>query len=51
MTCLLFNLQTVNDRGKFTENLVGLLVELNLSSKELGQVAQGFGGIDNLFVG
>lgn len=48
VTDLLLDLQCIHSRGKLAQNLVGLLVELELSSDEIGQIAQGLGGIKDL---
>lgn len=47
-THLLLHLQTVDDGSKLAEDLVGLLVELQLGGDQVGQVAQGLGGIKDL---
>lgn len=38
-TCLLFDLQTLNDGRKLAQNLVSTLVVLHLGGNELGKVA------------
>lgn len=48
-TCLLFNLQPIDDGRELAQNLVGLLVELHLRGDQLGQVAQRLGGVEDLF--
>ena len=47
-TCLLFELQPLNDGSQLAQNFVGLLVVLGLRLDELGEVAQGLGGIEDL---
>lgn len=47
-TCLLFELQPLDDGSELAQNLVGPLVVLGLGGDELGEVAQGLGGIENL---
>jgi hypothetical protein len=47
-THLLFDLEVVHDRGKFAKNLVGLLVEFQLCSNQVGKVAERLRGIENL---
>lgn len=48
VTYLLLDLQRINSRGELAQNLVGLLVELELGGDQVGQVAQGLGGIKDL---
>jgi hypothetical protein len=48
VTYFLLGLQALDDRGELLENLVGLLVVFNLSSDELGQIAQRLGGVKDL---
>lgn len=47
-TYLLLDLQRINGRCKLAKDLIGLLVELKLSSDQIGQVAQRLGGIKDL---
>jgi hypothetical protein len=47
-TYLLLDLQRIHSRGKLAEDLIRLLVELKLSGDQIGQVAQGLGGIKDL---
>jgi hypothetical protein len=47
-TYLLLDLQSIHSGGELAEDLVGLLVELQLGSDQIGQVAQGLGGIKDL---
>lgn len=47
-TYLLLDLQGINGGGKLAEDLIGLLVELELSSDQIGQVAQRLRGIKDL---
>jgi hypothetical protein len=47
-TCLLFELQPLDDGSELAQNLIGPLVVLGLRADELGEVAQGLGGIENL---
>ncbi len=49
-TCLLFDLQPVNDGCQLAQNLVGLLVVLHLGGDQLGEVAQGLGGVEDLLL-
>jgi len=44
----LLQLQTLDDGRKLAQDLIRLLVVLHLSSDELRQVAEGFGGIQDL---
>jgi hypothetical protein len=44
----LLDLETVNNRCKFAENLVCLLVEFELGGDQVGEVSEGFGGIKYL---
>lgn len=48
MTCLLFDLQPIDDGRKIAQNLVGLLVELHLRGDQLSQVAQRLGAVKDL---
>lgn len=48
VTYLLLDLQCIHSRGELAQNLVGLLVELELGGDQIGQVAQGLGGIKDL---
>lgn len=45
---LLLDLQRIHSRSKLAEDLIRLLVELKLSGDQIGQVAQGLGGIKDL---
>lgn len=45
---LLLDLQRIHSGGKLAEDLVGFLVELQLGGDQVGQVAQGLGGIKDL---
>jgi hypothetical protein len=45
---LLLDLERIHGGSEFTKNLVGLLVELQLGGDQIGQVAQGLGGIKDL---
>lgn len=45
---LLLDLERVHSGSELTQNLVGFLVELQLGGDQIGQVAQGFGGIKDL---
>jgi hypothetical protein len=45
---LLLDLERVHGGSELTQDLVGLLVELQLGSDQIGQVAQGLGGIKDL---
>lgn len=47
-TCLLFELQPLDDGSELAQNLIGPLVVLGLRGDELGEVAQGLGGVENL---
>lgn len=47
-TCLLFDLQTLDDGLELGQNLGRLLVVLDLRRDELGQVAQRLGGVEDL---
>lgn len=47
-TYFLLDLQSIYSRGKLAKNLIRLLVELKLSGDQIGQVAQGLGGIKDL---
>lgn len=47
-TYLLLDLQSIHSRGELAEDLVGLLVELQLGGNQIGQIAQGLGGIKDL---
>lgn len=47
-THLLFDLQLVHNWGKLRQNLVSLLVVFELGSDEVGEVAEGLGGIEDL---
>lgn len=47
-THLLFDLQLVDDRRQLRQNLVGLLVVFELGGDEVGEVAEGFGGVEDL---
>lgn len=48
VTYLLLDLQRIHSRGELAQDLVGLLVELELGGDQIGQVAQGLGGIKDL---
>lgn len=48
MAYLLLDLQRIHSRGELAQDLVGFLVELELSGNQIGQVAQGLGGIKDL---
>lgn len=48
VTYLLLDLQRIHSRGKLAQNLISLLVELELSGDQIGQIAQGLGGIKDL---
>lgn len=47
-THLLFDLQLVDDGSQFREDLVCLLVVLELGSDEVREVAERFGGVEDL---
>jgi hypothetical protein len=47
-THLLFDLQLVHDGRQLRQNLVGLLVVFELGGNEIGEVAEGLGGIEDL---
>ena len=47
-THLLFDLQLVHDGRQLGQNLVRLLVVLELGGDEVGEVAQGLGGVEDL---
>ena len=47
-THLLFDLQLVHNRGKLRQNLVSLLVVFELGGDEVGEVAEGLGGVEDL---
>jgi hypothetical protein len=47
-TYFLFGLQALNDGSELSKDLVGLLVVLNLSRDQLGQIAQRLGGVEDL---
>jgi hypothetical protein len=47
-THLLFCLQLVHNRGQFRQDLVRLLVVFELGGDEVGEVAEGLGGIEDL---
>ena len=47
-THLLLDLQAVHHWCELTENLVGLLVIFQLGRNEIGQVAERFGGVEDL---
>lgn len=48
MAYLLLDLKRVHSGSELTQNLIGLLVELQLGGDQIGQVAQGLGGIKDL---
>lgn len=48
-THLLFDLQLVHDGSQLGQNLVGFLVVFELGSDEVGEVAEGLGGVEDLF--
>ncbi len=48
-THLLFNLQLIHNRCQFGEDFVCLLMVFELSSDEIGEIAKGFGGVEDLF--
>lgn len=50
MTCLLFDLQPINDRCEFAQNLMGLFVVFHLCGNQLGEVAEGLRGIKDLLL-
>jgi hypothetical protein len=41
-------LESFNNRGKLAKDLIGLLVVFDLSLDQLGEVAKGLGGVENL---
>ena len=45
---LLLHLQPIHDRRQLAQDLVGLLVELELRGDEIGQVAEGLRGVEDL---
>lgn len=47
-THLLFDLQLIHNGRQLRQNLVSLLVVFELGSDEIGEVAEGFGGIEDL---
>lgn len=47
-THLLLNLQLVNNWGELGQDLVGLLVVFELGGDEIGEVAEGFGSVEDL---
>jgi hypothetical protein len=47
---LLLNLELVHDWSQFRQDLICLLMELDLCGNKLGEVAEGFGGIEDLFI-
>jgi hypothetical protein len=47
-THLLFDLQLVHDRCQLRQDLVSLLVVFELGGDEIGKVAEGFGGVEDL---
>lgn len=47
-THLLFDLQLVYDGSQLGQNLVGFLVILELGGDEVGEVAEGLGGVEDL---
>lgn len=49
VTYFLLGLQALDDGGELLKDLIGLLVVFNLSGDELGEVAQGFGRVKDLF--
>ena len=49
-THLLFHLQLVNYGGQLRQNLVCLLVVFELGCNEVGEVAEGFWGVEDLEV-
>lgn len=49
-THFLLGLEAFDDRRKLAENLICLLVVLNLSGDELGQVSEGLGGVEDLYI-
>ena len=48
-THLLFNLQLIDDRRQLGEDFVCLLMVFELSGDEIGEIAEGFGGVKDLF--
>jgi len=49
-THLLLDLQLVHDRGQLRQDLVCLLVVFELCGDEVGEVAEGLGGVEDLFL-
>ena len=49
-THLLFDLQLVHDGSQLGQNLVGFLVVFELGGDEVGEVAEGLGGVEDLVV-
>lgn len=47
---LLLDLKTVNNRCKFAEDLVCLLVEFELGGDQICEVSEGFGRIEDLCI-
>lgn len=47
-TYLLFNLKSVNDRSKLTEDIIGPLVEFKLCRNQVRKIPQRLGCIKNL---
>lgn len=48
VTCLLLDLQAIDDGRELAEDLVRLLVVLHLGSDELGEVAERLRGVEDL---
>ena len=47
-THLLLDLQLVDDRGQFQQDLVGFFVVLELRGDQVREVAEGLGGVEDL---
>lgn len=48
-THLLFNLELIDDRRQFRQNLVCLLVVFELGGDEVGEIAEGLGCVEDLW--
>lgn len=46
----MLDLETVNGRREFAEDLVCLLVEFELGRDQIGEVSEGLGGIKDLCI-
>jgi hypothetical protein len=44
----LLNLESVNDGGEFAEDFICFLVEFELGGDQVGKVAEGLGGVEDL---